>query len=686
MENMRRHGFNTIRAWLVWGVMEPFPGRIDFDYLVSFLDLAESHALKAILLFHLHGCPEWACRKHKPYWYVDPRGRSFEPSQRANTPSGGWPGLCPDHAEVRQLEADFIEPVVQQFGNHPAVTSWEPINEPHVWIDLAEDPPTPYCWCDATRAAFLGWLKARYGQLDVLELAWGRRFGDWENVRPPTWRYGFSDWVDWRTFHAENLASHVARRVQLIKRHTASPVIAHAWGGGCVVCPHLGAMSFDDWKNAEVVDKWGYSAFPMAAGQLQMVGLGTDAARGAAQGREFWQSELGSGDYGSGLQRQGRLRPEIQTMFCWESIRHGAKGLLFWQYRKESHGSEFGAFGLTDYGGKETPLLQAMARVGAVLQEHAELFAKAAVPPASVAILFSYRSFMTDWAQNRHNQLSVDCLSGYYRIFWDNNVPVDIVHEERITLDQLQRYKLLVLPMPVALTHGIRRLLMDYVRAGGTILSDPYVCAFNGDLSLATEVPGGSLAEVFGCGEDDISCPARKPVELRLLGESYTVTGSHFRAVWKPSAKSDVLGFYADGGGAAVVANKFGRGCGMISGLNLGLAASSGESISDDLQRKQHADGDNAAARAVMALALRAGVRPDIRTPAGVRASLLESQDGSALLIAINTLDVHTTGEIQLGRFRMRLAKDLLGNKTLSNLTLKFQPYESKVLVVLPDE
>jgi len=33
MRNMRAAGFNTIRAWLVWGVLEPRPGEVDFDYL-----------------------------------------------------------------------------------------------------------------------------------------------------------------------------------------------------------------------------------------------------------------------------------------------------------------------------------------------------------------------------------------------------------------------------------------------------------------------------------------------------------------------------------------------------------------------------------------------------------------------------------------------------------------------------
>lgn len=228
MANMRKAGFNTIRAWLVWGVLEPKPGELDTAYLDELLDTAARHDLQVGMLFHLHGCPEWAIREYPGCWYVDIHGRPFESSQRANTPSGGWPGLCPDHGEVQGLEASFIERVVTHVGQHPALAFWEPINEPHMWVDLAESPPGTFCYCPATRARFRGWLRDRYGDLQTLGEAWGRRFGDWDEVRPPTWVFGFSDWVDWRTFTAENIAGLVARRSAVIRQHDTAPVIAHA--------------------------------------------------------------------------------------------------------------------------------------------------------------------------------------------------------------------------------------------------------------------------------------------------------------------------------------------------------------------------------------------------------------------------------------------------------------------------
>lgn len=684
MANMRAAGFNTIRAWLVWGVVEPKPGEIDTDYLDGFLNLAAEHELQVGMLLHLHGCPEWAIRQYPQHWYVDIHGRPFESSQRANTPSGGWPGLCPDWPEVQELEARFIRGVVQHVGEHPALAFWEPINEPHQWVDMAENPPGSFCYCPASREAFRRWLQQRYGSLEGVGEAWGRRLSDWADVRPPTWLFGFSDWVDFRTFTAESIAGLVARRSAVIREHSSAPVIAHAWGGGCVTCQQLGAMAFDDWKNAAPVDKWGYSAFPSQPEQVLMVGLGTDATRGAAQGKEFWQSELGAGDYGQGFGRNGRIRPEVEALFCWESLRHGAQGLLFWQYRKEAHGSEIGAFGLTDYAGGETELLRAVSQIGRVLNDHAPLFRSAQVQPAEVALLFSYRTTMADWAQHRHCNLSVDALSGYYRIFWDANLPVDILHEEFLDAATLDRYRLVVLPDPAALAEEARKPLADYVARGGTLLSDPYLCGFNADLSLPKEVPGGGFAEVFGGTEIDVVQARNRTLELDHAAGRLKLSGSHFQAWWQPAPGAEVLATYPDGR-PALLSNRWGQGRAILSGVNLGLCCSPKQGVGDDFTREGHGQRVADAAWLVLELAREAGVSPAITTPPDVRASLLAAPDGQRLLIALNLADAPRAGEIGLPAGEWSCAYDLLSGSNLGfcpsgGLELGFGPYESKVL------
>lgn len=635
MVQMRALGFTHLRAWLVWGVLEPRPGEIDVGSVVHLLDLAQGHELRVILLFHLHGCPEWALRTQRECWYVDKRGQPFEPQPRSNTPSGGWPGLCPDHAKAAALEAKFIKAIVTRVGRHPALAAWEPMNEPHLWTDIEQTPPGVFCYCEATRAAFRAWLMARYGTLERLGAAWGRRFSAWEDVHPPTWRFGYADWCDWRTFAAVSICGHVQRRAEIIRAHSAAPVIAHAWGGGTTLCAHLGAMAFDDWRQAEVVDVWGCSGFPTKLCQIVGVGISMDSTRDAAGGKPFWQAELGAGDYGSGLDRHGRVPPAWLTLWSWESIRHGAKGLLYWQFRKERQGAELGAYGLTGYAGEATENAHAVAAVGRVLQRYADHFLASQVEPARVAIVFSWQSYLVDWAEQRNCQMSIAALAGYYHILWRRNIPVDIVHDERLTAAKLSRYRLLILPTPTALAPATSALLGDYVREGGHVLSDPYLCALTADKELDDCVPGRGLAGLFGCREQDIRRAEREVPLVFPDGHEGVVRAAHLRASWSLMGEVDILARYADGA-PALVSHRRGAGRAILSGVNLGLGNAPEASLGDELRSGVAAGPPDAAAEIVLHLAAEAGVRPPVEAPDGVRASLLQRSDGGAILIAMN--------------------------------------------------
>ena len=127
LANIKKLGFNTVRAWLVWNALERKEGEIDLEYIREFLDLAEENGLNVGLLFHLNACPAWAVQKYAEYFYVPEDGLPFEPAVRPNTPSGGWPGLCYDHAEVREREKRYIQGVISETRKHKCVSLFSPI-------------------------------------------------------------------------------------------------------------------------------------------------------------------------------------------------------------------------------------------------------------------------------------------------------------------------------------------------------------------------------------------------------------------------------------------------------------------------------------------------------------------------------------------------------------------------------
>ena len=685
LAQMRQMNFNTLRAWLVWGVLEPREGEIDFAYLDEFAATADRHRLKAVYLFHLHGAPEWLVRKYPQYWYVAEDGRPFEPSARSNTPSGGWPGLCPDHASVQRLEEGFIGRVVDFLASHPSTAGFEPINEPHMWVDLGTEPHRTFCYCEQTRALFRQWLQRKYGTLEALERAWTKRLGCWDDVRPPTWRFGFADWADWRTFTTDNVTALVARRSEIIRRHTALPVIAHAWGGGSLLCPELGGMAFDDWKNSGPVDIWGTSAFPGKAEDTAAVSLSIAATESAAGGKPFWQAELGSGDYGSGFDRKGRVPTGLLLAWSWEAVRRGAKGLLYWQYRKALSGTEMGACGLTDYAsGSTTANLLAAAEMARVIGRNEELFLEAKPVPAEIALVFSYQTWLCEWAQFRDNHLSMKSMNGYYKLLWDHHLPADVLHEEFFPAD-LGRYKLIILPLPAALSSATCRRLREYCAAGGMLLSDPYLAAFDDRKNVTSAMPGHGMDAVFGVREKDIF-KAGDCERVRRCDNGATVEfrGGRYRSEWQvlSGPTAEVLAEY-ENGLPALVRNRYGNGTALIGGVDIGLHFALDTVLGDDLERNLSGEKGVSGRDWLIGLIRASGAVAPVDCAPEIRPGLLRRDtDGAVLLIATNMSAGTVTSPFRLSQ-PVASAVDLYAEREEEcadgGFTAAFAPYQTRV-------
>ena len=682
MENMKNRGFNTIRAWMVWSHIEKAEGEIDYDYISSFLNCAEKYDLNVGLLFHLHACPAWAVKKYSKYFYISDDHLPFEPTVRPNTPGGGWPGLCYDNAEVREMEERFIRGVMAETKKYKNVAFYEPMNEPHQWIDFTKTPSGIYCYCPESIKKYQGWLQKKYQDINELNQAWGYGYSSFDEVRPPRWTASYSDSADFRLFNMDNVVDEIRFRSDIIRDCDTKPVIAHAWGGGAATCAQLGGMAFDDWKNAQVFDKWGYSAFPQTAEDCGMLGLGCDATRCAANGKEYWQSELTAGLNGTGLNQRGRVDDNTFDKFSLESIRHGARGLLYWQYRKERYGSEFGGFSLTDNAGGETNLLRRATALCKMLNDNEDVFNNCQTDEAQIALVFSIRSYLTDWnsTNRKNNKFSVDSIGGYYRMLWEENIITDIIHEE--FAGDLSKYKMIILPSSFAISPKLAAQLKEYVREGGVLYSDPYFGAFDESFRHSYHIPGYGFEEVFGCKEFDFT--TREKITLSDGENTYYIAGNRHSETYC-DVTADVLYSYEDGT-PAVLCNQYGKGKAILSGINLGLSYSKRTLISDDIVSNDKTNSSEDAKNILMKLWTEAGVTSNICSAEGVKVSYLKTdadQYTADALVLINSVKKPANGSIKLDRCYTNCTP-VLGNVTAQlkdgSLDFALNPDESCVI------
>ena len=79
-----------------------------------------------------------------------------------------------------------------------------------------------------------------------------------------------------------------------------------------------------------------------------------------------------------------------------------------------------------------------------------------------VGIVFVPETQMYIYAQQQRTDFYAESLRGVYRAFFDNNIQADWAH-----IDDIDKYKFLYLPIPVALNESTASKLKEWVANGG---------------------------------------------------------------------------------------------------------------------------------------------------------------------------------------------------------------------------
>lgn len=567
-KTMKEHGFNIVRGWAMWGWLNPKQDVYDFSELERLCDLGAQYDIKVILLVNLESSPAWLYKKYPNTLYVDQKGIKVVPHTVHNTCCGGFPGHCLDWPEIKQHAVDFIGKLVRKFSNHPALYGWEPHNEP-----LHE--PARYflhgngelfCYCEKTLEKFIEWLRTKYNNnIEILNKTWQRRYGEFDEVIPPIERGSYSDWADWRLFHIESLAEQDRWRTQVIRENDNDhPVMIHTRSAASA--RNIVFDCTDDWRLSKLVDKFGFANFPESISMLDHA-LAGDVNRAAAQGKEFWMHELQSGPYGIGLNiPDSYLSGDRVAGWAWTTISQGAKGLLFWQYRTEQFGAEYG-FNLVNLDGTPNERLKVASKIGETIRANESLFDQLKPIPAEIAIGYSPMNPMMLHVANGSVEPYSYSYLGIYRLLCNLSIPaIDIVRlDEQAVDDDFNKYKVLYMPLPLWVDARTAFKLKEFVRQGGTVISEPSLAFIDTDYFSADIVPGMGLSEVFGCRREIIANCQDKTISVKTGNR--VISSRFLREVLIPEGAT-VIGTY-DNGEPAITINQYGKGQAVYLGTNI---------------------------------------------------------------------------------------------------------------------
>ena len=188
--------------------------------------------------------------------------------------------------------------------------------------------------------------------------------------------------------------------------------------------------------------------------------------------KHHWNNAWGKFRYPMCRAMSGGRKP----ILCMSAFRHPAPDLVEHEMAEQCAGGGVLFVNQTAFE-KQPELERKMTDYFRFRHAHRALFADPGKEPyAEIALAYSIPTMMYHDYQHSAAAAPLKALAGIARALEEGHLPFDVVifnhpeiHADRVTLDRLRRYRLLVLPALECLADSQIRLLDQYLQAGGTL-------------------------------------------------------------------------------------------------------------------------------------------------------------------------------------------------------------------------
>ena len=445
------HGANVVRIGeYAWSRMEPTEGQYEMDWLVRAVRLAGKYGMKVVIGTPTDTPPAWMTQKYPDTLQVDGSGKRLG--------HGGRRQFSISSQRYRAFARTIVTKMAEALKDEPNVIGWQIGNEP---TDESYDPEA--------RAAWVAWLKQRYGTLDKLNAAWttaywSQTYTDWEQVpfnndkANPGWMLELKRFItsQWRAFHRNQIDA--LRAVIGDKQFITINFGGLGW-----------ANRFDRYEMNRDLDVTSWDDY-VGMGHLKPYRNGAthDLVRGWKR-QNFWVMETQPG-FVNWAPVSNMLYPGETRALAWQAVGHGADAVLYWQWRNALNGQETMHGSIVGPDGKPLPIYTEVQQIGRDFAKASAVLA-GTTPVSPVAILQDYPSrWAIDFQLHHKDYDQIEVLLDYYRPLKNALGAIDVVEAAEAPL---ARYKLVVAPSLNVITEATARRLADYVRGGGHLILGP---------------------------------------------------------------------------------------------------------------------------------------------------------------------------------------------------------------------
>ncbi|RDI95298.1 beta-galactosidase [Meiothermus sp. QL-1] len=545
---MRELGLRYVRIGeFAWSRIEPEPERLEWAWLDEAIETLGQAGLKVVLGTPTATPPKWLVDRYPEVLGYDIYGRPRRFGSRRHYTFSS--------RAYREQARRIVTLLAQRYGQNPYVAGWQTDNE--------------YGCHDTTRSygpedlrAFRLWLEERYGQIEVLNEAWGnvfwsmvyRSFDEVELPNQTVTEANPAHWLDFYRFSSDQVVAFNRMQVEILRAHAPGRFILHNFMGY--------TPDFDHFKLAKDLDIAGWDSYPLGftdmdvlpcseeekrryarTGHPDMAAFHHDLYRGVKP--RWWVVEQQPGPV-NWAHHNPSPAPGMVRLWTWEAFAHGAEVVSYFRWRQFPKAQEQFHAGLNrpdflpDVGFFE---VQRLAR---------ELAALPPLPPsdpAPVALVFDYEA---DWVYRIQPQgqgfVYRDLVWRFYQALRRLGLDVDFVPPGA----SLRAYKLVVVPsLPILREEA----LAAFQEAPGVLVFGPRTGSKTESLGISPGLPPGPLQALL---------PIRvtRVESLRPgLWERVEWAGRDWQAgVWREWIESPLLpeARFADGRGALYHHQRYG--------------------------------------------------------------------------------------------------------------------------------
>jgi len=569
LKKIQDMGMQLIQLRPQWRWHERIEGNYIWDDIDQLLELADKNGLDVMFKPMLETAPGFVFKKYNGY-RIGLKGEKIWPIAHGAFYPGGWLP-CFDNPDVIEGACKFVAEAVRRYKDCKTIKIWHAWNEPR-------SRPIGECCCEHSLANYQNWLKDKFENIDALNDFMGKCWASFDDVDVPRDTSDFAEMQLWRRWAATRVAWRVEQVTKTIRTLDSRPIVAHV--GMPSVMQDVLCDTSDDYLTRKTVDFYGSSFATRRAPkpiEESLPFLINDWIRSISGDGYYWINEL----YPSiGSWYREEFEYDV-VKWVWASIACGAKGVIFWQYKKERVGLETNDAGIVETDGRDNPTSIALKKAFSVINKNSELFALAKAPKTNIAVIYDFESDLINRIEEtnhmRDANLSVNystmvntyktALQCVYQMFWKAGIQVDVISSHE--LEKINDYKFIYLPMFVIVNEKQSRILCQYVKGGGKLFAEGGVAQREQNTMLQTIRPGSGLVELFGAQE--IYRIFEEGEDRKVIMHDKTeLISKKMNAVFE--LKGGKATAHYDNGQIAMVENTYGSGKAIMTGFSPGLA------------------------------------------------------------------------------------------------------------------